>query len=90
MAKCIACLKELTPAMLGDDPEGPGPFSEATIFTSSGNYGSTVFDPMDSSMFLEVNICDECLLRNAHAVKTVRKATSTKYDYSPWNPQEDY
>lgn len=32
----------------------------ATVFNAFGNYGSTMFDPMDSS-YLEINICDECL-----------------------------
>lgn len=31
-----------------------------TIFRTYGNYGSSVFDPMDAS-YLDVVICDSCL-----------------------------
>jgi hypothetical protein len=36
--------------------------SEGLAFMSHGAYGSTVFDPMDGH-FLEINICDLCLLK---------------------------
>lgn len=41
----------------------------ATVFNAFGNYGSTMFDPMDGS-YLEINICDECLkiLKQQHLV----------------------
>ena len=32
-------------------------------FKSYGHYGTTYFDPMDAS-YLEINICDDCLVRN--------------------------
>lgn len=35
-------------------------------FTSFGHYGSTVFDPLDGS-FLEINVCDSCLINAARA-----------------------
>lgn len=31
--------------------------------TTSGNYGSTVWDPVLTGEFLEFNICDPCLVR---------------------------
>ena len=31
-----------------------------TVFRTYGNYGSTVFDPMDAS-YLEIVVCDACL-----------------------------
>ena len=36
---------------------------DATIFTSRGNYGSTVYDPMHffTDIYLRVLICDECV-----------------------------
>lgn len=30
-------------------------------FTATGNYGSTVYDPIDARTHLRVNICDECV-----------------------------
>lgn len=58
---CIVCGYEPKHAI---DPAGEEEYdnhpSEATIFTSHGHYGSTFFDPMDSS-YIEINVCDECL-----------------------------
>lgn len=31
-----------------------------TVFRTYGHYGSTVFDPMDTS-YLEIVVCDDCL-----------------------------
>ncbi len=36
-----------------------------TVFRTYGNYGSTVFDPMDAS-YLEVVVCDRCLKSRLH------------------------
>lgn len=59
--RCIVC---------GEQPEDSGlqeginqPHA-ATAFTSHGHYGSTAFDPMDGS-FIEVNVCDPCLVAAA-------------------------
>jgi hypothetical protein len=54
---CVLCGKPLKSAIAG--PDGNLPL-DATIFISHGNYGSTVFDPMDGSALI-VNICDGCL-----------------------------
>jgi hypothetical protein len=54
---CIACGTELE-SSVGDSGENQP--SDATTFRSYGQYGSTVFDPMDGS-FLEINVCDRCL-----------------------------
>lgn len=45
---------------------GPGQNqpSAGTAFFTHGHYGSTAFDPMDGT-FLEINICDPCLVRRA-------------------------
>jgi hypothetical protein len=54
---CIVCGKELTNvfAESNNQPE------DGIAFTTHGHYGSTVFDPQDNS-YLEINICDDCLL----------------------------
>ncbi|KAB8186889.1 hypothetical protein FH608_046210 [Nonomuraea phyllanthi] len=54
---CLACGKPLTSALPGACINQP---SGATTFTTTGHYGSTVFDPMDGSR-LDVNVCDDCL-----------------------------
>lgn len=53
---CIICghrLRNVTQDVENQPEEG-------IACISHGNYGSTVFDPMDGT-FLEFNICDECL-----------------------------
>jgi hypothetical protein len=52
---CFKCEKELT----SFQPNQP---YDAVSFTSYGQYGSQVFDPMDHS-FLEIHICDDCLTK---------------------------
>jgi hypothetical protein len=54
---CIVCKKELEAL----DSGSPNHATDANSFQSMGQYGSTVFDPMDGT-FLEVNICDACLV----------------------------
>lgn len=53
---CLKCGRAL-PAVMEDVTNQP---HGGTVFTSPGQYGSTLFDPMNGE-FLEVNICDECL-----------------------------
>jgi hypothetical protein len=38
----------------------------ANDFSTSGQYGSTVFDSMDGTR-LHVNVCDECIVNASHA-----------------------
>lgn len=59
----------------------------ATTFTSGGQYGSTVYDPMSPDRYLYINICDKCLLEHKAQVREVfitRRASV--YDYQPWDP----
>lgn len=53
---CIVCKKKLGPV----GSEAGNHANDANSFRTSGQYGSTVFDPLDGT-YLEVNICDECL-----------------------------
>jgi len=55
---CIICGKKLENvfATAKNQPYG------ATAFQSHGHYGSTAFDPMDGT-YIEINICDPCLLQ---------------------------
>lgn len=58
--KCIVCGKQLQNI---DEAAVNQPY-EGLAFISHGHYGGTVFDPMDGR-YLEVNICDECLVNAA-------------------------
>lgn len=56
---CFTCgrlLKSVWPDSLDDEQQA----DDACYFRSHGQYGSTVFDPYDST-YLEINICDDCL-----------------------------
>ena len=52
---CVVCGKRLEPVFdcLHNQP------NDGIVFTSQGNYGSTVFDPFDGTA-VSVNICDSC------------------------------
>lgn len=43
----------------------------ATIWHSSGNYGSGVYDPIDRNTFLEAYVCDDCLQRKKGLIEEV-------------------
>lgn len=53
--KCGAVLTRVTPDYEGQPNDG-------IMCQSYGNYGSTVFDPMDGS-YLAFNLCDPCVKR---------------------------
>ena len=60
---CLVCGKALEDAFAADqDWNQP---NDAVAFTANGNYGSTVFDPIDSLEALDINVCDTCLLTAA-------------------------
>lgn len=56
---------------------------QAIVFTSHGQYGSTLFDEMDGS-FLELNVCDDCVKAAAVQQRVLigrKKHVPTTYDY---------
>lgn len=67
---CICCEKAIR--FDGNYANNAGHLYDATIWTTNGNYGSTVFDPCSMSAThdtLEVIICDECLQKKAKFVQ---------------------
>ena len=56
IAPCLKCGNDLTTVMEGEMMPWGG-----TVFTSHGNYGSTVFDSVGGREHLMVTICDGCL-----------------------------
>jgi hypothetical protein len=84
---CIVCRKKLETAIRSDDVVNQP--SEATVFTAKGQYGSTVFDPMDPDLFLEVNICDECLRgasEDGDKILLTQRKTTVEWDTKRWYP----
>ena len=88
--KCIVCGKELEPAV----PDGPAaqfgvknqPFG-GTTFRTQGHYGSTVFDPLNDLLSLEINVCDEDLLKAAArglVYVVSRTPQPDDYHYEKW------
>ena len=60
--KCFKCNVTLESSISSDeDQELDEPTLNSIAFISHGNYGSTIFDPMDGS-YLEIYVCDQCLV----------------------------
>jgi hypothetical protein len=90
--ECLCCGKKLESSigLLFDEPEEILNFPPypGTIFETSGNYGSTVFDSFGHSK-LSIVICDECM--KAHADRVVRFSSYLKHDqcgFKKWDPKE--
>jgi hypothetical protein len=70
--KCICCNKTLE----HDSCEihqytNNGCLYGGLICHVSGNYGSSVFDPIDNDNYLELYICDDCITIHAQKIKHV-------------------
>lgn len=88
---CFCCGRDFAPAFEPDPdltPDYPLTPSEGTTFTARGNYGSTVFDSIDES-FLELNLCDACLLGRRDKIVLRRRTGPTwipPLTTEPWEP----
>jgi hypothetical protein len=88
---CVVCGKELKPAF-EDDIDNESPPSAATVFTSHGNFGSTLWDPVGSSRYLQVTLCDKCLSQAAAAGRVLLcepQRAITPVKYSIWSGEFD-
>lgn len=86
---CIVCDCSLDSCMQME--EGANQPYKGTVFTSHGQYGSTIFDPMDGS-YLEINICDACLAEKARTnYVLINKNESIRFvsDSYLWNGSEE-
>lgn len=81
-APCLVCGVELKPAF---DDGGRQP-SGATTFTTSGHYGSGLFDDMGGAL-LEINVCDGCLRDRADRAHLLRVKQWEQVDAYPWDPE---
>lgn len=73
---CIVCSKELDNLNYenqnGDTVE-VHPMG-GLHFRTYGHYGSVIFDPMGTGEYLDIAICDLCIMKNLDAVKGTGKA----------------
>jgi hypothetical protein len=64
------------------------------VFTSHGQYGSTVWDPWPRALFLELNVCDACLRKLAKEGKVLvgepAPPPRPRTTYRPWDPEMEY
>jgi hypothetical protein len=91
-----AAMSDVLPCIIcGFQPESALPNSmesenqpyKATVFTSYGQYGSTVIDTM-GEYFIELNICDKCLRERKHNVREGRITRKTEHHYEAWDPDK--
>lgn len=83
---CFVCGKTLTHAFGGlVETELRQQPNDAVIFSSHGNYGSTLFDELGEE-FLELNICDECLYARSDRILHCRHRTTRHRESMPWTP----
>jgi hypothetical protein len=75
---CIVCGAELEPVGSPFPEYGNQPYG-GTVFESSGQYGSTVWDPcLTSDDKLEITVCDQCM-RMAAAAGVILHYRTEKY-----------
>ena len=72
---CIVCHKELNNLdydMRGGKRVEVHPMN-GLHFRTYGHYGSTIFDPMGTGEYLDVAICDYCIMKNLDKVRGTGK-----------------
>lgn len=74
---CIVCGKALSSAVPASVSSGTNQPNDGLNFAARGNYGSTVFDPLseDGAGYLEVSVCDACVVEKAKAGAVARVVT---------------
>jgi hypothetical protein len=69
--KCIVCandLENLQYEMRDGKPVEVHPIN-GLHFRTYGHYGSTIFDPMGTGEYLDIAICDSCIMNNIEKVR---------------------
>ena len=69
---CICCNREIE-AEMAENPMVISPVYDGLIFRATGNFGSTIFDPIatDGEELLQVIICDNCIKRKIKRVTRI-------------------
>jgi hypothetical protein len=72
---CIVCSKELDNLQyeMQDGKQVEVHPMSGLHFRSFGHYGSTIFDPMGTGEYLDVAICDLCIMKNLDSVRGTGK-----------------
>jgi hypothetical protein len=94
MNKCFCCDCDIETEINGN-PMVISAVYGGLFFRSTGNYGSTVFDPIPShhpnigkgTEFLQIIICDECIKRKAKWVTWIynikKEVTADSMEFNP-------
>ncbi len=69
---------ELEHWSLDSEPHDITPVYGGLRFRASGNYGSTIFDPMHCNDFLEIIICDNCVVKKKNMVQHIHDIIENK------------
>lgn len=69
--QCFVCQKDIERESLRDDHVCINPVHGGLVFRATGNYGSTIFDPLGGGEFIEIYICDKCVEDQADSIKHV-------------------
>lgn len=85
---CFKCGWELTSISPGGQDRQP---NGGTVFRAHGNYGSSVWDPMNGAqsrhtVTLEINLCDACLINGYRQVLRVESRTERHESNRMWFP----
>jgi hypothetical protein len=90
---CIVCHQPLESVFpeVGNQPNG------GLVFRSSGNYGSTVYDPVEvltgRHQHLQINVCDPCIVAATEAQRVYYSTTPYTPPAQPvltfWDPDKD-
>ena len=92
--KCFCCGK-IIDTEIGENPLVVGPAYEALWFRATGNFGSTVFDPMPIGVeeILQILICDDCIKKNikqvTHIYNINRETTCECGEFMPTEPKNE-
>lgn len=90
--KCFCCQNsiEVEHTTLAD-PTTIGFVYDGLIFRATGNYGSAVFDPCPDNGYIEIFICDKCVLKNLSEVTRVKNIKrSCTADVSVFDPSREF
>lgn len=89
IVNCIVCDRMFESALPDDGLRHNQP-SSGLCFHAFGQYGTTVFDPMDGC-YLEINVCDKCIVAAAErsAVLIGFRREYRGLDLVFWEPDEE-
>jgi hypothetical protein len=92
MTRCFVCACEIERDH-DHDPDDlvtVGSTYNALVFRATGNFGSTLFDPIEVHEFLEICICDTCVKSRIDHVAWIHNIeTSTRAKSLPFSDRKE-